>query len=109
MPLENYGFKRLFNINTKEDYPKEFKRMNKELRECLRKILYALLKKEDTRDAILQAKSLFINMHYLLNEFRPIQAKREIAVRLRNQIELNEGTLKKINDIIKEAKKKLDV
>ena len=50
-----------------------------------------------------------INMHYLLNEFRLIQAKREIDVRLRNQIELNEGTLKKINDIIKEAKKKLDV
>ena len=46
-------------------------------------------------------------MHHLLNEYRPVQAKELIVMRLKEQIEANEAALKDITDVISEAKKKL--
>ena len=81
LPLETYGIERLYKINNEDDYTKEFRRMNQELRECVLKILNALGNKESTRDVILRSKSILINMHHLLNEYRPIQAKKLILMR----------------------------
>ena len=81
--------------------------MNQELRECVLNVLNALGKKESTRDLILRSKSILINMHHLLNEYRPVQAKELIVMRLKEQIEANEAALKDITDVIAEAHGKL--
>ena len=107
LPLETYGIERLYKITKVDDYTTEFKRMNRELRECVLNILHTLGKKESTRDLILRSKSILINMHHLLNEYRPVQAKELIVMRLKEQIEANEAALKDITDVIAEAKKKL--
>ena len=107
LPLETYGIERLYKITKVDDYTSEFKRMNQELRECVLNILNALGKKESTRDLILRSKSILINMHHLLNEYRPVQAKELIVMRLKEQIEANEAALKDITDVIAEAKGKL--
>ena len=107
LPLETYGIERLYKINNEDDYTKEFRRINQELRECVLKILNALGNKESTRDVILRSKSILINMHHLLNEYRPIQAKKLTLIRLKEQIKANEVALKDMADVIVLAKEKL--
>jgi len=108
MPLETYGIQKLYKITSEDDYPKEFKRMNKELRQNVLNILTTLGKNESAKDVILLSKSILINMHHLLNEYRLVQAKECIVTRLRAQIEANEAALKEIHDVIVLAEKKLN-
>ncbi|CAB4068648.1 MED7 [Lepeophtheirus salmonis] len=110
--LESQGFRRLYSAKD-VDRKKELKKLNHSLLVNFLDLLDILIRCPDTprRDEKIEdINVLFINMHHLINEFRPHQARETLRVMLhvqkRKRLQVAEkfqGHLDKIQTSIREA------
>ena len=85
-PLETQGIRRLYPLNC--DHKRELKKLNHSILANFLDLLDILIKSPDSHkrvEKIEDLEQLFINMHHLINEFRPHQARETLRVMLEEQ------------------------
>jgi len=110
--LESQGLRRLFS-NKELDRKKELKKLNQSILVNFLDLLDLLIKAPDSpkrEEKIEDLNLLFINMHHLINEFRPHQARETLRVMLhvqrRRRMQVADKFrehLDKVQETIKEA------
>jgi len=103
--LESQGFRRLYS-NKDLDRKKELKKLNRSVLVNFLDLLDLLIKSPDSpkRDEKIEDLNLlFINMHHLVNEFRPHQARETLRVMLHVQRKRREQVALKFRDHLDEV------
>ena len=97
-PLESQGIKRLHAKDS--DHKKELKKMNASILINFLDLIDVLVKCQDTNkreEKCSDIAMLFVQMHHLINELRPHQARETIRVTLQCQKKQRAEIIKKLN------------
>lgn len=97
-PLESQGIKRLYAKDS--DHKKELKKMNASILINFLDLIDVLVKCPDTNkreEKCSDIAMLFVQMHHLINELRPHQARETIRVTLQCQKKQRAEIIKKLN------------
>ncbi|KAF8369134.1 let-49 [Pristionchus pacificus] len=105
-PLSEAGIRQLY-VN-KKDWKTEMKKLNSSAVAAfvdLVSILISCPDSQDRVDKLNDIRDIFINMHHLINEFRPIQARDTLRMMQQKQLDELERTVNDFKDFLVEAKK----
>lgn len=87
-PLKNAGVTQLYK--SKHNWKEEMKKLNRSAVVAFLDLVSILIRGADNPEREVKLKDLhtiFINMHHLINEFRPVQARDSVRVLQRRQIQ----------------------
>eukprot|EP00112_Aurelia_sp_Birch-Aquarium-sp1_P000618 Seg1058.9 transcript_id=Seg1058.9/GoldUCD/mRNA.D3Y31 product="Mediator of RNA polymerase II transcription subunit 7" protein_id=Seg1058.9/GoldUCD/D3Y31 len=106
-PLEAQGIPRLYSCNENYDILAEMKKINHSILVNFLELLDVLIdspSQEEREMKLDDINVLFINLHHLINEFRPHQARETLRVMLRRQKTQRLDTAEKLSRHIEKAK-----
>eukprot|EP00033_Pygsuia_biforma_P003778 GCRY01004140.1.p1 GENE.GCRY01004140.1~~GCRY01004140.1.p1 ORF type:complete len:200 (+),score=28.93 GCRY01004140.1:188-787(+) len=97
--LEDFGVKKLFHHEKEEDTPKELLRLNKKISIVYLELLTILTTKPaDYMAKVDELKTTFLNISFLLNSYRPHQARETIVMILEHQIRRQKQVIQQIRE-----------
>ncbi|GMS99669.1 hypothetical protein PENTCL1PPCAC_21844 [Pristionchus entomophagus] len=105
-PLSETNIKQLY-VNKKE-WKMEMKKLNSSAVAAFVDLVSMLIHSPDHQertDKLNDIRDIFINMHHLINEFRPIQARDTLRMMQQKQLGELETTVNDFKDFLVEAKK----
>ncbi|GMR52489.1 hypothetical protein PMAYCL1PPCAC_22684 [Pristionchus mayeri] len=104
-PLAETGIRQLY-VNKKE-WKAEMKKLNSSALAAFADLVSILIDCPDRPervDKLNDIRDIFINMHHLINEFRPIQARDTLRMMQQKQLEELEAAVEDFKDFLVEAK-----
>jgi len=99
-PLEHQGITRLYTAHGRFDRIKELKKLNHSIVVNFLELLDILIKSPSSpkrEEKLEDLNLLFINMHHLINELRPHQARETLRVMMERQKQQRLETAEKLN------------
>merc|ERR1712048_465146 len=109
--LESQGFPCVYSQTADFDHLVEMKKLNHSVLVNFLELLDLLITNPASEQRQLkmeQIKVIFVNLHHLINEFRPHQARETLRVLLRKQREQRLETAKKLSSSIEKTRLMLD-
>lgn len=104
-PLESYGVKKIYNVVKPSDWAPELKRLNQDFCSKMLAVLERLRERKNAGQILEDMKVVLINMNYLLNEYRPHEARERLIGYMRSQLKKNEASLENLRAAMKESAK----
>eukprot|EP00040_Diaphanoeca_grandis_P012274 m.62375 g.62375 ORF g.62375 m.62375 type:complete len:168 (-) comp23140_c2_seq5:117-620(-) len=102
-PLEDIGFKQLYDSS--KDRLAELKRLNKETMAQFMDLVQLLSSSsEGVNENVEKLKLLFTNMHHMLNEFRPHQARETIRAMMEQQLQERDEMVQDLTNLYDEVR-----
>eukprot|EP00111_Clytia_hemisphaerica_P001360 TCONS_00003868-protein len=107
-PLESQGLKRLYAVKSKKfDHIVEMKKLNHSILVNYMELLDIMIDapgSEERVKKIEEIKLMFINLHHLINEFRPHQARETLRIMLHRQKLQRVETTERLRENIEKAR-----
>ncbi|XP_057311016.1 mediator of RNA polymerase II transcription subunit 7-like [Hydractinia symbiolongicarpus] len=106
-PLESQGIKRLYSKEKQFDHIVEMKKLNHSILVNYLELLETMIEEPASAERIRkieEIKVLFINLHHLINEFRPHQARETLRIMLHRQKQQRLETTERLRLNIDKAK-----
>jgi len=106
-PLESQGIKRLYSKDENFDHIVEMKKLNHSILVNYMELLDVMIEAPASPERlkkIEEIKILFINLHHLINEFRPHQARETLRIMLHRQKQTRLETAERLKKNIEKAR-----
>jgi len=106
-PLENQGIKRLYSTETNFDHISEMKKLNHSILVNYLALLDIMIEAPESVERlkkIEEIKILFINLHHLINKFRPHQARETLRMMLHRQKQQRLETAERLRSNIEKTR-----
>lgn len=106
-PLESQGIKRLYSKEENFDHIVEMKKLNHSILVNYMELLDVMIDapaSAERQKKIEEIKILFINLHHLINEFRPHQARETLRIMLHRQKQTRLETSERLKKNIEKAR-----
>jgi len=106
-PLESQGIKRLYSTEENFDHIVEMKKLNHSILVNYMELLDVMIDaphSAERQKKIEDIKILFINLHHLINEFRPHQARETLRIMLHRQKQSRLETAERLRNNIQKAR-----
>lgn len=106
-PLESQGIKRLYSKDENFDHIVEMKKLNHSILVNYMELLDVMIDapaSSERQKKIEEIKILFINLHHLINEFRPHQARETLRIMLHRQKQARLDTAERLKTNIEKAR-----
>jgi len=106
-PLESQGIKRLYSSDDNFDHIVEMKKLNHSILVNYMELLDIMIEaphSTERQKKIEEIKILFINLHHLINEFRPHQARETLRIMLHRQKQTRLETAERLRSNIEKAR-----
>ncbi|CAI5437605.1 unnamed protein product [Caenorhabditis angaria] len=104
-PLSSSGIRELYT--NKNDWKTEMKKLNRSVIAAFLDLIEILIRCPDhpSRDEKMNdIHTIFINMHHLINEYRPVQGRDTIRLLQQQQLEQLEETVKRFRDYMQQGR-----
>ncbi|CCF60062.1 hypothetical protein KAFR_0I02830 [Kazachstania africana CBS 2517] len=113
--LEVMGIKQLYKKSS-SDEPTNYQYKISELKKLLKSLLLNYLglagvlsiNPEGYEEKVNNIRTILVNIHHLLNEYRPHQSRESLIMLLEEQLEYKKNEIKKIEQVCQEVQKRLD-